>query len=754
MLLFLLYLPDTLSSIYGIDFGSQNVRVSIGVPGKPVAIVPNDEGYRATPNYLGYEQNTEFTNVSQAEWVVGSNAARIYQKDPNRAVKNPFQYFNTNQVPIEGVNPITLGAITLSLYLKNFMKQHDKLIITVPSIFPPQARRRIVQSLSLLNISSAQILDSNVAVATLYAIERLKKSNDHENVTENVMFVDIGSIQTEISNWKFERLTSGVIRIELLDYRFSDEIGGGYIDDVLYEYVVQKLPCSPTPSESKSIRQLMIKCKERLASGHDQSLNLLDMFNISIPITTALIDEIASGIISKLYNLFNGIQINGSIELIGGSTRLPSFHKVIQERFSNHSIRRSLNSDEAVAFGATYYSSLQSGTIIGSRLEIIRPSIYGLEFFCNNRLTKLIRTGEISDRKSITMHKFKDFNFSLYVTKDIQNDNITSKVYNSVRNDFTNVSLLGLTEITRNITNRIANGSKPFIRINFGRSQVLDCHDYISSSLSANVSINVSIKGEYNSLESAPMNTNLRSKLMFSDEINFNKTNNINFIKDYINTSTERKLHAEVLNKLESFIIDLQDKIQYDNDFADVITDEEKSEIINILSHEKEAIDFSGARVTSKELEKRYEKIEEKLSDILNRYNEYKQRPLYIMKLNKTIQRAYNELEKANTDNQTISEFKEIIQKGEEMINDTLKIEPKNNPNIFIKDLQEQERRLLRRFSSLKAPRKVYKQTNSTTKVKDNNSKMNVTNNETDHSNNQSEIIRNDQNESNFSKEL
>jgi hypothetical protein len=43
-------------------------------------------------------------------------------------------------------------------------------------------------------MSTAQLLDSNAAVATLSAVERLKNG---ENVTQTVLFVDIGAVQTE-----------------------------------------------------------------------------------------------------------------------------------------------------------------------------------------------------------------------------------------------------------------------------------------------------------------------------------------------------------------------------------------------------------------------------------------------------------------------------------------------------------------------------------------------------------------------------
>ena len=575
-MLFSFYLIFAESSIYGIDFGSHNVRISVAVPGKPVTILLNEEGSRSTPNYLTIDPVSSNQVSSKSVWVVGRNAERIYYKNSSYGIKNPFDALINGDYEFEGIDSISLGAIAFSLHLKQFRTKRDKLVITVPSVVTPTARRRIIQTLNLLNISSAQILDSNSAVATLYSVERMKKSKvEGENVTENVIFIDIGAVQAEVSNWKFER-NGGFVKIELLDYRFSDEIGGDYIDNNIFNYVKSKLPREPTKAEIKVIYQAIVKAKERLATGIAQKIDLTEDFGISIDLSTEIIDEISKDVLNKLSTLLENITVSESIELIGGSTRLPSFNKIIQQFFPDTPLRRSLNSDEAIAFGASYYSSIQTGTITGTKIDFIKPSIYGIDFNYNDKNLQIIESGDSSERKSITMRRFKDFNFSLYSTKKpSENIKINSKIYNSLEKEYSTVDLYSLTYLTRNITKQLAKGTKPFIRINFGHSQIYDCVDYMSSTLTANISVNVSIKGEMNSINSTSVNLNIKSNVSLT-KTNYNLTKDVLFIKDYINETNERKKHDEIYNKLESFIIDLQDKISYDSDFQGVTTEEER----------------------------------------------------------------------------------------------------------------------------------------------------------------------------------
>jgi len=693
----------SISAIYGFDFGSQNVRVAVGVPGKPIEIQISEQGFRSTPNFLAYSLDSTESNIYNAEWFTGSEAERIIYKNTTHGVQNPFHYLNHPQdFTMKGADSLTASSIAFMMHLPKFKRKHDKLVVAVPSDFSPQARKNVIESLKLLNITSSQILNSNTALAAYYSIERLKKA---ENLSQKTLFIDIGAVQAEISLWRFER-TGGSVKLYLDDYRMSDQIGGNKVDEEILKYVMKKIPREPSPMEMRSILRSIRKAKARFASTNETIIDLSEDFHMSITITNDEVALMCDELNNKLRSLLDGMSIPEEVELIGGSTRLPCFVNEIQKAFPSLTLKRSMNSEEAVAIGAAYYASLQTGTVAGARLDVIRKSLYGLDFEINQKKSILFKPGEIADRRSITIRKFDDFNFTLYLTHEQERvPHVYSVTTNVLTRPFTLTTIYELRYLTRNVTSQLANGTKPFIRLTFGLSQTLDCIDFISAALTANVTVNMTIKGEVNSVDSTSVSWGLKSRTELHDpEYKVNSTEsyiNVQLYRDYL---ANIKQHAAARHKIEAFIIDLNDKITYDEDFSNISTNEERFEIQQMLSRERQSVDISGSRVSAIDLERRLEKIKEKLAGILHRYDEFKQRPRAIKMLNGTIQKAENAILSATTDQESIEEFKKYLQESKDLIESALKTNPMEAPSVLCKELINREKRLSRKIPDLKSP--------------------------------------------------
>lgn len=711
------------ATIYAFDIGTQNVRIAVGVPGKPIVIQPNDEGGRKTPNFVAYTPATE--NLTSAEWKVGSEAQRIIHKNASQGVRNPFQFLaNPSGAAFGGLHPVTTASVTFALYLSKFKKKHDKLIVAVPPVFSPQAREALIRSLKLLNISSAQIIDSNAAVASLYAVERLKKG---DGVKQKILFADIGAVQSEFSLWEFERL--GVVtKITLLDYRYTDQVGGELVDNLLIENITASLGREPTRPEMANIHRQTVRTKERLAAGGEEFVDLSEDFQKRIPLTNEMVSELAADAIGKLKDLIKGMECPDDVELVGGATRLPAFASVIQSEFPNLTLHRSLNSDEAVAFGAAYYSSLQSGTIGGTRLDFHKPSLYGFNFICDGKKYDLYRTGEITERKTVSMRKFRDFNISLELSRETnKNLTIQSVYYDKAQQQYADVALVGLTYMTRNITSQLANGTRPSVRFTFGHSEILDCPDFISASLNVNMTVNVTIEGQTADVNSTTANLPIKTVVELADsEFKVDQSKAEAFLSALIAAAQERRRHDAAAHKIEAFIIDLTDKIEYDSEFKLVTTEEERNAIMQLLQRERMAVDFSASRVSANDLEKRLDKIKEKISDALVRYDEYKGRIPAVMKLNATLLKGEKELANAKCDESTKENFKNLMNECAELIKDVLAIKPDEHPRILVNDIKEKEKQVTRMFTSLRMPPRPAKSISFTNDPSDPNYEKNL----------------------------
>ena len=496
-------------------------------------------------------------------------------------------------------------------------------------------------------------------------------------------------------------------------------------------------------------------------------------FNMRIPLTRQTVNQEISDILDNYKSLLlkisqkfkvrknsnendqdNSIEYIDEIELIGGTTRLPAIVEVTEELFGNEILKRSLNSDEAVAVGAAYYAGLQMGTILGPRIEVKRSCLYGMNFIFQNKTIPIFKSGDLIERSAVTLRKFNDFNCSLSISIEPSSD-IDSKMFNSVSNylTLTDLEVYHLRLLTRNITSKLAKGTKPFLRFNFGNSQYIDDIDFLSAALYANVTLNVTIQGNSSQLDSTPMSWNLHTNhfnyypflrqtfkkklndsqnlsddqnskendqkkenkkskkeelifelkeiFTFEEGINANQAEML-FVKTAKKAASEKRKHAAALHNLEGFVIDYTDKLEYDEDFRNVTTDEERTEIMEILSRERNTIELSGSRVKSSELKKRLQKLKEKIEMPLFRYTELKGRPSAIAQLNKTIEKINKELENSICDEITKNNVIQFRNGSIDLMNKAIKILPLDYPHVTVAELKERAQKLQRLLPDLK----------------------------------------------------
>jgi anthranilate/para-aminobenzoate synthase component I len=234
---------------------------------------------------------------------------------------------------------------------------------------------------------------------------------------------------------------------------------------------------------------------------------------------------------------------------------------------------------------------------------------------------------------------------------------------------------------------------------------VLDCPDFISASLNANVTVNVTIEGEVTSVDSAPMNWGLPAKVRPADPaFDFDVPAAKQFMLEFNATRAERKRHSAAAHKIEAFIIDLNDKLSYDTDFQTVTTEEERAMIHELLSRERQTIEVSAARVPAIEFEKRLEKLKEKIGTTLLKYDEPKRRPAAIRKLNRTIQKAEAAMADSKSDKETIDDFASFLSQSKSIMNQALELKPLDEPHIVAKDIIAREEQLFRKLPDLKKP--------------------------------------------------
>ena len=71
-------------------------------------------------------------------------------------------------------------------------------------------------------------------------------------------------------------------------------------------------------------------------------------------------------------------QIN-EVVLVGGSTRIPKIQQLLSDFFNGKELNRSINPDEAVAYGAAIQAAILTGN--DSEIDLIFRSLAAINFF-------------------------------------------------------------------------------------------------------------------------------------------------------------------------------------------------------------------------------------------------------------------------------------------------------------------------------------------------------------------------------------
>ena len=93
------------------------------------------------------------------------------------------------------------------------------------------------------------------------------------------------------------------------------------------------------------------------------------------------------------------------IILVGGSTRIPKIQKMLEEFFNNKQLNKSINPDEAVAYGAAVQAAILSGESKGTATDSVvlidvAPLSQGIETAGGVMTTLIPRNSTIPTKKT------------------------------------------------------------------------------------------------------------------------------------------------------------------------------------------------------------------------------------------------------------------------------------------------------------------------------------------------------------------
>ena len=377
-----------MSKIIGIDLGTTNSVVAV-MEGEEPAVIANADGNRVTPSVVA------FTDKGR---LVGMPAKRQAVTNPNRTIFSIKRFMGRRHAevsseekmvpyPISGgddelvkveidgksYTPPEISAIVLQ-NLKETAESYlgekvEKAVITVPAYFNDSQRQATKDAGKIAGLEVERIINEPTAAALAYGLKGKKSGG-------RVAVFDLGGGTFDVSILEVDE---GFFKV--LSTNGDTHLGGDDFDQVLIDYIAdefqkdQGINLRGDDMALQRLKEAAEKAKCELSTNPATDVNLPFITadqsgpkHLQMEITQATFEQLIESLIDRLRKPctkaledagFTPDQVD-EIVLVGGSTRIPSVQKVVEEIFQKDA-NRSVNPDEVVALGAAIQGGILQG---------------------------------------------------------------------------------------------------------------------------------------------------------------------------------------------------------------------------------------------------------------------------------------------------------------------------------------------------------------------------------------------------------